>query len=70
MKRPKQNKQDSDVILQIHSCGFPLYIVNGKLVKPELQVASFLSTMFSDLANSGEMALTGTVEVKVLAKKS
>ncbi len=70
MKQPKQNKQDSDVTLQIHSCGFPMCIINGKLVKPEQQVAGFLTKMFSELANSGEIALTGTVEVKVLAKKS
>ena len=70
MKQPKQNEQDSDVILQIHSRGFPIFIVNGKLVNPERQVARFLTAMFSDLANSGQIALTGTVEVNVLAKKS
>lgn len=70
MKRPKQNKQDSDVILQHRSCAFPIFIVNGKLVNPEREVARFLTAMFSDLANSGEIALTGTVEVKVLTKKS
>ena len=70
MKQPKQNEQDSDVILQIHSRGFPIFIVNGKLVNPERQVARFLTAMFSDLANCGQIALTGTVQVNVLAKKS
>ena len=70
MKRPKDKKQSSEAALQLHTRGFPIWIIQGKLVDPERQVAQYLNAMFSHLANSGEIALTGAVEIKVLAKKS
>ncbi len=69
MKRTNHKKENSKVTVQLHTRGFEIFIVQGKLVNPERQVADYLTAMFSDLANSGEIALTGTVEIKVLAKK-
>lgn len=69
MKRTKCKNQISEPTILAHTCEFPIWIIQGKLVDTERQVAQYLTAMFSHSANSGEVALKATAEIKVLAKK-
>ena len=66
MKKKPETKPEAG--LRMLTRGWPIWIRDGKLDRPELQVALFMSEMFDHIEH-GEIPLQANMEIKILTRR-
>ncbi len=65
-KKKSDKKPDAGLSMLTH--GWPIWIRDGKLDRPELQVALVMSEMFDHIEH-GEVPLQANMEIKILTRR-
>jgi len=56
--------------MRLFQNGWPIWIQDGKIDRPEEQVAQYMRAIFAHIESSGDVPVQANMEIKILIRKA